>query len=94
MRFAPYVLAALLAGTVAGCGYHTETRYAYTSDAYAPAPVYYSSAPRTVYYSSAPAPVYYASSYDYPSSRYGYTSRWDYYRNYQGSTRPGPEVYP
>ena len=46
MRFAPYVLAALLAGTVAGCGvsYHEGYRYGYAPEyAYAPAPGYYSS---------------------------------------------------
>jgi hypothetical protein len=38
-------------------------------------------------------------AYAYPQDRYygsdrGYTSKWDYYRNYQGNVKPGPEQYP
>jgi hypothetical protein len=38
-------------------------------------------------------------AYSYPSDRYygdssGYSSKWDYYRNYQGAVKPGPERYP
>ena len=39
----------------------------------------------------------YASGGYYPptySDRYYYNSKWDYYRNYQGSFHPGPERYP
>jgi len=71
MKFAPFVLAAALAGTVAGCAepYYGGSRYGYSPQyAYAPEPTY--------------------------SSRYSYDSKWDYYRNYQGSTHPGPERYP
>ena len=71
------VAAAVLAATVGACadpyyGYRTRT-YAYSSDYYYPN--YYSSRP--VYYSSAPI---YSSQPVY----YGYSSGWDYYRNYNG----------
>ena len=73
MKFAPYVLAAILAGTVAGCGasYYEGYRYDYGPQyAYASSPGYY------------------------PSRSYSYDSKWDYYRNYNGSLHPGPEHYP
>ena len=37
------------------------------------------------------APQY---SNETPASRYGYYSKWDYYRNYGGTYHPGPEQYP
>jgi hypothetical protein len=78
MKFAPCVLAAVLAVTAAGCAepYYGSTRYGYTPQyAYA-----YPSSDR-----------YYGGYY---GSDHGYTSKWDYYRNYQGNVKPGPEVYP
>jgi len=42
-------------------------------------------------YAYAPYGYYPSSSY---SDRYAYSSRWDYYRNYNGSFHPGPERYP
>jgi len=49
----------------------------------------YSTGPNYAY---APQPYY---GYSTPASRYnGYSSRWDYYRNYGGTYHPGPETYP
>jgi hypothetical protein len=80
MRLAPCVLAVALAGAASGCGsYYSRTYETGPSYAYAPAPGYYT----TGYtYSSVPA------------DRYGYDSKWDYYRNYNGAYHPGPERYP
>ena len=43
-------------------------------------------------YAYAPAPGYYETRYSYDP--YVYESKWDYYRNYNGSLHPGPEHYP
>lgn len=79
MRYAPYLALAALAGTVAACQpYYYRDGYRYGPNyAYAPG---YSSYPST-----------YGYNY-YPSNRY-YTSKWDYYRHYNGSAPP-PERYP
>jgi hypothetical protein len=91
MRVAPCVLGAVLAATaVAGCAdpYYRGTRYGYT-----PQPQYgyvYTSQPQYAYaYTS-------DTNYGTPyyGSNHGYTSKWDYYRNYQGNVKPGPEQYP
>jgi hypothetical protein len=91
MRVAPCVLVAVLAATaVAGCAdpYYRGTRYGYT-----PQPQYayvYTAQPQYAYaYTS---DTTYGTPY-YGSS-YGYASKWDYYRNYQGNVKPGPERYP
>jgi len=78
MKFAPCVLAAMLAVTAAGCAdpYYSGTRHGYTpgnSPNYAYAPQYSNEAPDT---------------------RYSYSSKGDYYRNYGGTYHPGPEKYP
>jgi hypothetical protein len=80
MRLAPCVLALTLAGAVAGCGSYYSRTYDYGPS-----------------YAYAPAPGYYTTSYAYsstPADRYVYSSRWDYYRNYNGAYHPGPEHYP
>ena len=84
MRIAPCVLAAVLAVTASGCArYEYDRGYAYgPSYAYA-AP---GNSPNYAY-----APQY---SNETPASRYGYYSKWDYYRNYGGTYHPGPEQYP
>jgi hypothetical protein len=80
MRFAPYLIAAALIGSVAACQpYYGDGYRYYPNYAYAPGYTYY-------------YPSRYSYSY-YPRDHY-YTSRWDYYRNYQGSLHPGPENYP
>ncbi len=83
MRFAPFVLAVVLAGALAGCA-----RPYYQAYSYDYGPTYAYAAPAAHYY-------YYPArySYSYSPARY-YTSKWDYYRNYQGSLHPGPEGYP
>jgi hypothetical protein len=82
MRYAPYLVAAALAGTVAACQPYYGDGYRYGPNyAYAPPP---------------PGYTYYPSRYEYsnyPPNRYYYTSKWDYYRNYNGIS-PGPEYYP
>lgn len=78
MRYAPYVVAAVLAGTVAGCA-----QPYYYRDGYGPN---YAYAPGYTY-----TPSRYAYS-SYPSDHY-YGSKWDYYRHYNGIS-PGPERYP
>lgn len=66
---------AALAGAVAGCA---SDPY-YSRNYYNPSPGYY-------------APAYYTpSGYNAYPSNYGYKSKWDYYRNYNGS-HPGPEA--
>lgn len=79
MKFSPWLVAAALAGTVAGCA---QPYYGYRSD-YGPN------------YAYAPGYTYYPSrySYSYPPPG-GYTSKWDYYRHYSGSLHPGPERNP
>ena len=81
MRLAPCALALVVAATATACaGPYYGDRYAYRS--YSPG---YS--PNYAY-----APQY---SNETPASRYyGYSSQWDYYRNYRGTYHPGPEVYP
>ena len=79
MRFAPCVLAVVLAATAAGCAdpYYSGNRYGYRPG-YSPNYAY--------------APQY---SNETPDTRYaGYSSKWDYYRNYGGTYHPGPEQYP
>jgi hypothetical protein len=84
MRLAPCILAVALAGAVSGCGsYYSRTYETAPGYAYAPAPVYSAN--------YAYAPQYYNET---PASRYGYSSKWDYYRNYGGTYHPGPEAYP
>jgi hypothetical protein len=84
MRLVPCILAVTLAGAVSGCGsYYSRTYEPGPSYAYAPAPGY---SPNYAY-----APQY---SNETPASRYGYSSKWDYYRNYGGTYHPGPETYP
>jgi hypothetical protein len=87
MKVAPCVLVAVLAATaVAGCAdpYYRGTRYGYTPPQYG-----YSSGPQYAY--AYPDQRYNSGYY---GSDHGYTSKWDYYRNYQGNVKPGPEVYP
>ena len=79
MRLAPYVLAVVLAATAAGC----TSPYYRDGRSYGYSPGY---SPNYAY-----APQY---SNETPASRYGYSSRWDYYRNYGGTYHPGPERYP
>lgn len=81
MRYAPYAIAAALAGTVAGCAqpYYYDRGYGYGPNyAYAPSGYNY---PSRYGYSS------------YPADRSYYTSKWDYYRHYNGISS-GPERYP
>ncbi len=68
MRSAPWVLAALVAATAAGCAY---TRRPDLTPSFERVPGY---EPGQASWSSA--------------------SKWDYYRNYAGTDRPGPEKYP
>lgn len=78
MRYAPYLALAALAGTVAACQPYYGDGYRYGPNyAYAPG---YTSYPST-----------YGYNY-YPRSHY-YSSKWDYYRHYNGSSSP-PERYP
>jgi hypothetical protein len=80
MRVAPYVLAAALTGTMAGCGRSAdldthpirEPEYGYVTP-----------------YGYSPS----RSSSSYSSSGRS-TSKWDFYRNYRGNLHPGPESYP
>ncbi|WIM14425.1 hypothetical protein [Enhydrobacter sp.] len=79
MRYAPYLVLAALAGTVAACQpYYYRDGYRYGPNyAYAPGYSY---------------PPSYGYSY-YPSNNHYYTSKWDYYRHYNGISSP-PERYP
>jgi hypothetical protein len=88
MRVAPCVLVAVLATTaVAGCAdpYYRGTRYGYAPPQYA---YVYTPQPQYAYTSDRNYGTPYYGSY------HGYTSRGDYYRNYQGAVKPGPEYYP
>jgi hypothetical protein len=79
-----------LAAAAAGCAVQERTYYPRSQATYYPATTtYYSTPARTTYY-SAPATTYY--TYDQPSFQKSnvYSSRWDYYRNYQG-IHDGPE---
>jgi hypothetical protein len=81
------VAAAALAATVSGCA---DPYYGYRRS-YVAAPAYYT--PTTTYYASSsyypPTTAYYSS---YPTGTY-YSSKYDYYRNYNGSLHPvGPEM--
>ena len=67
IRKAPWVFAAVVAATVAGCTY---SRHDYDP-------------------SFERVPGYEPGQASWSSS-----SKWDYYRNYPGSNRPGPEKYP
>ena len=78
MRIAPCMLAAVLALTAAGCTYY-DRGYGYRYGPPGPSPNY------------AYAPQY---SNETPDTRYSYSSKWDYYRNYGGTYHPGPEQYP
>jgi hypothetical protein len=89
MRIAPCVLAVVLAVTAAGCArYEYDRGYAYGSPGYSTSYVY---GPPGYSPNYAYAPQY---SNETPASRYGYYSKWDYYRNYGGTYHPGPEQYP
>ena len=87
--FATIALATVAAGA-AGCsvsdGYYAPRSQA----AYYPARTTVYSTPYSTTYYSQPAATYYA--YDAPSYQKSnvYSSRWDYYRNYQG-IHDGPE---
>jgi len=94
MRLATCILAVALVVVVSGCGsYYSRTYETAPGYAYAPAPVY-----TTNYAYAGSSPNYaYAPQYsnETPASRYGgFSSKWDYYRNYGGTYHPGPETYP
>ena len=81
---------ATLAVGVAACSVN-DGYYAPRSQAtYYPARTTVYSTPAATYYNTYPAATYY--SYDRPSYQKSnvYSSRWDYYRNYQG-IHDGPE---
>jgi len=81
---------ATLAAGVAACSVN-DGYYAPRSQAtYYPARTTVYSTPAVTYYSTYPSATYY--SYDQPSYQKSnvYSSRWDYYRNYQG-IHDGPE---
>ncbi|MBS0219353.1 MAG: hypothetical protein JSR91_01305 [Proteobacteria bacterium] len=80
MRFAPYLIAAALIGSVTACQpYYGDGDRHDPNYAYAPGYTYY--------------PSRYGYNYSsYPRTPY-YTSRWDYYRHYNGISPP-PERYP
>jgi len=95
MRLTPCALALVVTATATACaGPYYGDRYGYGYSS----PGYYS--PNYAYRSYSPgySPNYaYAPQYsnETPASRYvGYSSQWDYYRNYRGTYHPGPEVYP
>lgn len=86
------VVAAALAGAVAGCGDPYYPNYGYSQATYYPSAYSYPSG----YYAPS-SYTYYPSTYSYssyPPGYYGYrTSSWDNgyaYRNYNG-IHPGPE---
>ncbi len=84
------VALATLAAGVAACSVN-DGYYAPRSQAtYYPARTTVYSTPAVTYYSTYPSATYY--SYDQPSYQKSnvYSSRWDYYRNYQG-IHDGPE---
>jgi hypothetical protein len=74
------VAAAALAASVGGCAYRTS--YVVAPDDYTYTPTYY----RSGYYYPT------TSYYSYPSSTY-YASKYDYYRNYNGSLHPPGQDY-
>jgi hypothetical protein len=79
-----------LAGAVAGCAQEyssTYPRYGYSQAAYFPATATYYSYPAPAYYS---APAYYTAPPPSYTKSNVYSSKWDYYRNYQG-IHDGPE---
>ena len=79
-----------LAGAVAGCAQEYSTtypRYGYSQAAYYPATPTYYSYPAPAYYS---APTYYSAPPPSYTKSNVYSSKWDYYRNYQG-IHDGPE---
>jgi hypothetical protein len=81
---------ATAAAAVAGCTAH-ESYYAPRAQAtHYPARTTYYSTPTSTTYVTYPATTYY--TYDPPSYQKSnvYSSRWDYYRNYQG-IHDGPE---
>jgi hypothetical protein len=80
MRIATCVLAVVVVATAAGCA---EPYYGNNGPRYGYNPSY---SPNYAY-----APQY---SNETPASRYGYSSRGEYYRNYGGIYHPGPEQYP
>jgi hypothetical protein len=84
------VVLAALAASVAACSVQGRTYYPRQQYAYAPGTTTYYSAPGATVVATTPAPAYY--SYDQPSFQKSnvYSSRWDYYRNYQG-IHDGPE---
>jgi len=78
-----------LGAIVAGCTVQDRTYYPRSQAAYPATTTYYSTPAGTTYYST-PAPTYYAP--DAPSFQKSnvYSSKADYYRNYQG-IHDGPE---
>ena len=83
---------AVAATAVVGCTAYDSYYVPQSQAAYYPAPTVYYSTPAysTPAYVSYPATAYYA--YDPPNYQKSnvYSSRWDYYRNYQG-IHGGPE---
>lgn len=78
------VAAVALSASVAACASDPYARSTYN---YGYAPAYAYSAPG--YYRS---PAYQTTTYSYASpQRHGYSSYWDYQRNYRG-IHPGPEM--
>jgi hypothetical protein len=77
-----------LAAAASACSYQERTYYP-RSQAYAPATTAYYSAPAGTAVVATTTPAY---TYDSPSFQKSnvYSSRWDYYRNYQG-IHNGPE---
>ena len=85
MRFTPYLIAAALVGSVAACAPYYGDGYRYGGNpnyAYAPGYTYYPSNSSNGY----------TSPRSYPRDP-SYSSRWDYYRNYNGISPPS-ERYP
>ena len=80
MRVAPCVLVAVLATTAGTMAGCADPYYSGTRYGYTPQYAY----------------AYPDRNYGTPyyGSYHGYTSRGDYYRNYQGAVKPGPDVYP
>lgn len=84
-----FVILAALAGTVAACSAE-RTYYPRSQAAYYPATTtYYGTPAGTTAYYSAPAPYYAPEAPSFQKSNV-YSSRADYYRNYQG-IHNGPE---
>lgn len=84
------VALATLAASVAACSVQERTYY--PRQAYAPATTTYYSTPSgtTVATTTASGPAYYTAEAPSFQKANVYSSRWDYYRNYQG-IHGGPE---